>query len=83
MNGVPLFDGKNYALQSSRMQHYLHNIGYDVKRSVINGYQVPTNLPIDTTRKNLYNDNARAMNAILDGLQNSEHVKIMHCTTTK
>lgn len=65
------------------MQYYLLNFGFDVWGSVINGYQVPSTLPIDIDGKKLCNDNTRAMNAILNVLLDFEYVKVMHCTTKK
>lgn len=73
----------NYSFWSLRMQYHLQSICFDVWGSVINGYQVPTTLPTDTTGNKLYNDNSRAINAILNGLPDYEHVKVMYYKSTK
>jgi hypothetical protein len=68
-NIVPLFDGKKYSFWRLRMQYHLQSHGSNVWGSIINGYQVPTNLLTNTTRKKIYNDNSRAINSIFMGYQ--------------
>ena len=46
-------------------------------------YDVPANPLTDTHGNKLYEDNSKAMNAILSGLTETVFVKLMHCDTTK
>ena len=83
--GTPLFDRLNYAFWSIRMKVYLKAQGADVWRMIVNTYDIPANPPADRQgieRKN-YEDNSKAMNAILSGLTETVFVKVMHCQTTK
>ena len=49
----------------------------------MNKYNVPATPPIDSNGKKLYEDNSKAMNAILSSLVETIFVKVMHCETTK
>ncbi|XP_059076438.1 uncharacterized protein LOC131875781 [Cryptomeria japonica] len=51
--------------------------------SVKNGYTIPQAPPTDPDAKREYENNAKAKNAILSGLSNTEFVKVMHCTSAK
>ena len=82
-NRAPLFHGTNYAFWSIRMIIYLMALGSDTWQFIVNGYETPTTLTTYTTRKNICNDNCRAVTAILCGLENSKFVKVMHCKSTK
>ena len=82
-HGLPLFDGHNYAFWSIRMKLFLQTQGIDVWQTVLNGYNAPTTIPIDTAGKRLYESNFKAMYAILGGLTGSEFVKVMHCVSAK
>ena len=64
-HGLPLFDGQNYAFWSIRMKFFLQTQGIDVWQAVLNGYTAPTTIPIDVTRKRLYEINSKAMYEIL------------------
>jgi hypothetical protein len=57
--------------------------GFDVWRSVVDGYNAPTTPPIDKDGKKLEENNSRAKNAILNGLTESVYVKVIHCDSTK
>ena len=63
-NKVPLFNGGGYALLKIRMKIYLLALGFYVWKSVVDGYTAPATPPIDTSGKNICNDNSRAFNAI-------------------
>ena len=65
------------------MRVLLQAQGVDVWKVVVNNYNLPTNPPIDSTGKKLYEDNSKAMNAILSGLAETVFVKVMHCETVK
>ena len=49
----------------------------------MNRYNVPTTPPTYHTAKKLYEDNSKAMNAILSSLAKTVFVKVMHCETAK
>ena len=52
---------------------------------IVNTYDIPANPPTDARsieRKN-YEDNSKAMNAILSGLTETIFVKVMHCETAR
>jgi hypothetical protein len=40
-NGIPPFDGNNYAYWRDIMQTYLTTLGVDIWLSVFNGYKFP------------------------------------------
>jgi hypothetical protein len=82
-NKAPLFKGYDYALWKIRMKIYLMALGFDVWKSVENGYTTPTTPPTDIAGKKICNDNSRAVNAILGELTNPIFVKVMHCKSTK
>jgi hypothetical protein len=82
-NGIPQFDGKNYAFWSRRMKTYVQAHGFDVWRSVVDEYKAPT---IPLTYKNgkkLEENNLQAKNSILNGMVDSVYVKVMHCDSAK
>jgi hypothetical protein len=82
-NKAPLFNGGGYALWKIRMKKYMLALGFDVWKSVVDGYTAPATPPTDTAGKKICNDNSRAVNAILGGLTNSICVKVMHCKSAK
>ncbi|KAH9293136.1 hypothetical protein KI387_041660 [Taxus chinensis] len=82
-NKAPLFDGTNYAFWSIRMKTYLMALGFDIWQSVTVGYTIPSVPPTDQAGKKAFENNAKAMNAILCGLSESEFVKVMQCDTAK
>ena len=65
------------------MRTYIMDLGSDIWRSIIIGYQALANPSIDTVENNIYNNNAKYLNAILCGLLNFKLEKIMHCESTK
>lgn len=81
--GDPIIDGTYYAYWSTKMRTYLMDLGSDIWRSIIIGYQAPTTLPTYTIEKNLYENNEKATYAILCGLPFSDLEKIMHYESTK
>jgi len=65
------------------MQTYLMALGFDIWKSFATGYTSPKTPPTYVVGKNPSEHNAKAMNAILCGLLESEFVKVMHCISTK
>jgi hypothetical protein len=82
-NKAPLFNGGGYALWKIRMKSFMLALGFDIWKSVVDGYTAPTTPPTDVAGKKICNDNSREVNAILGGLTNSICVKVMHCKSAK
>jgi hypothetical protein len=57
-NGIQKFDGRNYAYWSDRVKTYLTALGVDIWYSVVNGYVIANNAPIDPNEKNLMSLNS-------------------------
>jgi hypothetical protein len=82
-NGTPNFDGRDYAFWSRRMKTFIQTQGFDVWKTIVNGYKSPSTPPTDKDGKKLEEDNSKTTNAILNGLQRSLYVKVMHCDSPK
>jgi hypothetical protein len=41
-NGIPHFNGQNYALWSIRMKTYIQAQGFEIWQSIVDGYTTPT-----------------------------------------
>jgi hypothetical protein len=80
-NIATLFDKRNYAFWTIRMQKYLMEIRFYVWKSFMICYTSPTNPPKNVSMKKPSEHNARANNSILCGLLESEFVKGMPCVT--
>ena len=78
-NKEPLFNGGGYALWKIRMKQFLLALGFDIYKSIVDGYIAPTSPPKYAAGKKICYGNSRAVNAILGGLTNSICVKVMHC----
>ena len=81
-NKEPIFDGTNFAFWKVRMRTFIMSLGADVWEIVETGYKKPS-LVESKDEKSAFTFNAKAMNAILSGLAESEFVKVMHLETTK
>jgi hypothetical protein len=82
-NKTLLFNGGGYDLWKVRMKNFLLALGFDIWKSIVDGYTAPTTPPTDAAGNKICNDNSRAVNAILGGLTSSICVKVMHCKSTK
>jgi hypothetical protein len=78
-----LFKGDYYALWKIRIKIYLMALGFDVWKSIENGYTTLATPPTDSAGNNICNDKSRAFNTILGGLTNPIFVKVMHCNSYK
>ena len=68
----PLFNENNLIFWKTRTRSYLQSLGEDLWAIVKGGYQYLASIPIDqATRKN-YETNAKAINALLGSLTESE-----------
>jgi hypothetical protein len=81
--GIPQFNGEKYALWRKKIQTYIQAHGFDVWKSMVDGYKSPTTPPTDKDGKKLAENNSRAKNAIQNGVDESIFTKIMHCESTK
>ena len=77
-----MFDGKNFAFWKVRMRTYLMSLGADVWDVVETGYTKPVVLASKDDKLE-FSFNAKAMNAILNGLAELEFVKVMHLDSAK
>ena len=73
----------NYAFWNVRMRVFCQSQGIDIWKAVVNGYSVPSTLPIDNVARKLHEGNSKAMNEILSGLVELVFVKVMHCESAK
>jgi hypothetical protein len=65
------------------MKTYLMSLGFEVWNAVENGYMAPTTPPVLPTTIKLSDNNSKAKNAIMCGLEESMFFKVMHCASTK
>jgi hypothetical protein len=82
-NGIPEFDGQKYAFWRRRMKTYVQTQGFEVWKSVVDGYKEPAIPPTNENQNKLSLNNSKAKNLLLNGLVNSVYVKFMHCSSTK
>jgi hypothetical protein len=82
-NGIPQFDGQNYAFWSRRMKTYVQAQGFEVWQSVVDGYKEPVVPPTNENGRKLSLNNSKSKNSLLNGLGDSVYVKVMHCISTK
>jgi uncharacterized lipoprotein YehR (DUF1307 family) len=82
-NGIQKFDGRNYSYWSDRVKTYLMALGVDIWYSVVNGYAIPNNAPIDPNEKKFMSCNSKVRHVILAALAPSIASKVMGCSTAK
>ena len=82
-NGIPQFDGKNYALWRRRMKTYVHAQGFEVWKSVVDGYKELTVPSTNGNGKKLSLNNSKSTNALMNGLCDSVCNKFIHCISAK
>ena len=76
-NIPPLFIVNYYAFWSIRMRCHLMSLGCKIQRSVEKGYKILDNLPANRDEIDVYESNAKDLNAILKELTDSLFVKVM------
>ena len=81
-NKAPIFDGTSLAFSKVRMRNFIMSLGADVWEIVETGYKKPA-LVESKDEKSAFTFNAKAMNATLSVLVESEFVKVMHLETAK
>jgi hypothetical protein len=65
------------------MKKYVQAQGFDVWKSVVDGYTTPATPPINRDGKKLDENNSRTKNVILNGIDESIFNKVMHCDSAK
>jgi hypothetical protein len=65
------------------MKTCVYEQGFDVWKSVVDGYTVPTTPPTDRDGKKLRENNSKAKGSILSSLVDSIFFKVMHCDNAK
>ena len=78
---APLFNGTNFGFWKVRMRIYIMALGADVWDVVETSY-VKLVVLDNKDDKLEFGFNAKAMNAILSGLEEAEFVKVMHYDST-
>jgi hypothetical protein len=64
-NEIPQFDGQNYSFWSIRMNTYIQAQGFQVWKSIVDGYTAPTIPPTNDKAVKLGENNSKAKNALL------------------
>ena len=83
-NRPPLFTGENYAYWSVRMKCHLMSLGWKVWEETKREYKnIDDILTTDSVELGQYKGNAKALNAILSGLENTIFAKFVQCKNTK
>jgi hypothetical protein len=65
------------------VKNYLTSLGVDIWYSVVNGYVIPNNAPIDPNEKKLMSCNSKSRHIILGELAPTITIKVMGCNTAK
>jgi hypothetical protein len=82
-NRIPHFDGQKYAFWSRRMKTYIHAHGFEIWKSVLDGYKEPTIPPTSEKSMKLSQNNSKVTNALMNGLGESVYTKSVHCKSAK
>jgi hypothetical protein len=82
-NGIPQFDGQKYAFWSIRMKTYIQAQGFEIWKSIVDGYTVPTVSPTNDKAAKIIQNNSKATNALLNGLGEMVFTKFAHFKSTK
>jgi hypothetical protein len=67
-NRIPQFDGHKYVFWSIRMKTYIQKHGFQVWKSIVDGYTRPTIPPTNDKAVKLDENNSKDKNALLNGL---------------
>ena len=77
-NGIPQFDGQKYAFWRIRKKTYIQAQGFQVWRSIADGYTAPTVPPTNDKAVKLSENNSKDINALLNGLSDTVFTKVAH-----
>jgi hypothetical protein len=82
-NGIPQFDGQKYVFWSIRMRTYIQAQGFQVWKSIVDGYTALVVPPTNDKAVKLGENNSKATNALLNGLSDTVFTKVTHCKSAK
>ena len=82
-NGIPQFDGHKYAFWRRRMKTYIQAQGFEIWKSIVDGYREPAVPPTSERAIKLGQNNSKSTTALLNGLGESVYAKVMRCKYTK
>jgi hypothetical protein len=82
-NGIPQIDGQKYIFWSIRMKTYIQAQGFQVWKSIVDGYIAPTVPPTNDKAVKLGENNSKSKNALLNGLSDTVFIKVAHCKSSK
>lgn len=80
---IRVFDGVNYLFGIFTMEAYIISLGVDVCATIEYGYKVPTTQLTYLDERRAEENNVKAMNVMIAGLNQSELIKVMHWKSTK
>jgi hypothetical protein len=82
-NEIPRFDGKKYVFWSIWMKTYIQAQGFEIWKSIVDGYTEIAVPPTNDRAVKLDQNNSKATNALLNGLSETIFTKVAHCKSTK
>jgi hypothetical protein len=82
-NGIVYFDGHKCDFWSIRMKTYIHEHGFQVWKSIVDGYTAPIVPPINDKVVKLGENNSKDKNPHLNGLSDTIFTKVAHCKSAK
>jgi hypothetical protein len=82
-NGIPQFDGHKYGFWSIRMNTCIQAQEFEMWKSIVYGYTVPTVPPTNDKAVKLGQNNSKATNALLNGLNETIFTNVSHCKSAK
>jgi hypothetical protein len=65
------------------MKTYVQGQGYEVWKSVVDGYKEPSIPPTNENRRKLNLNNSISKNSLVNGMVDSIYVKVMNCSFAK
>jgi hypothetical protein len=65
------------------MKTYIQAQGFEIWKSIVDGYTTPTVLPTNDKVVKLSQNNSKAKNALLNGLSETIFTKVAHCKSAK
>jgi hypothetical protein len=81
--GIPHYDGHKYSFWSIRMKTYIQAQGFEIWQSIVDGYIVPAVPPTNGKAMKIGQNNSKATNALLNGLNETLFTKVAHCKNSK
>ena len=65
------------------MKTYVQVHGFEVWKSVVDGYKEPIVPPTNENRRKLSQNNSKEKNELMNGLGDLLYVKVIHCSSAK